>query len=123
MNRLLNVFAEEMQKLDINYDFMEWKETPIPYPYFVGQYFIDNYEHEKGVTEGQLLLVGWDRNDSFINLVDIDNKVRKHFSEYRRIKDNASININYLLSNSSYSDNDNLKKIEIRLDFSLWEGE
>ena len=50
MDKLLKEFAEAMTKLNINYDFMEWKTTPIPYPYFVGQYFIDNYVAESVLT-------------------------------------------------------------------------
>ena len=123
MNDLLKVFAEAMNELNINYDFMEWKTTPVPYPYFVGQYFIDNYVAESGLTEGQILLVGWDRNNSFKNLVDIDNKVKKHFREFRKMVNNTSMNINYFQSNSEYAESNDLRKIEIRLDFSLWEGE
>lgn len=123
MNDLLKVFAEAMNELNINYDFMEWKTTPVPYPYFVGQYFIDNYVAESGLTEGQILLVGWDRNNSFKNLVDIDNKVKHYFREYKKVVNNKSMNINYFQSNSEYAESNNLRKIEIRLDFSLWEGE
>lgn len=123
MNDVLKVFAEAMNELNINYDFMEWKTTPVPYPYFVGQYFIDNYVSESGLTEGQILLIGWDRNNSFKNLVDIDNKVKKHFREFRKMINNKSMNINYFQSNSEYAESNDLRKIEIRLDFSLWEGE
>lgn len=123
MDKLLKVFAEAMNELNINYDFMEWKTTPVPYPYFVGQYFIDNYINESGTTEGQLLLIGWDKNSSFKNLVEIDNKVKKYFSEYRKTLSNGSVGIHYVGSNSEYAENNNLKKIEIRLDFNLWEGE
>ena len=122
MDKLLKVFAEAMAELNINYDFMEWKTTPIPYPYLVGQYFIDDYSSENGTTEGQLLLVGWDRNNSFTNLVEIDNKIKKYFAEYKKVlEDGSSVSINYFNSNSDYAENNNLKKIEIRLDFSLWE--
>lgn len=124
MNKLLKVFAEAMEELNIDYDFMEWKTTPVPYPYFVGQYFIDNYVAESGATEGQILLVGWDRNSSFIKLVEIDNKVKKYFSEYKKLLgNNSSVSINYVGSSSEYAENNDLRKIEIRLDFNLWEGE
>ncbi len=122
MNDLLKTFAEAMEELNINYDFMEWKTTPVPYPYFVGQYFIDNYVAESGLTEGQILLVGWDRNNSFKKLVEIDNKVKNYFAEYKKVLSNgSSISINYFNSNSEYAESNDLRKIEIRLDFSLWE--
>ncbi len=122
MNILLKVFAEAMKELEINYDFMEWKTTPVPYPYFVGQYFVDNFVAENNQTEGQLLLVGWDRNESFINLIDIEIELKRYFSDYRYSENGTSVSINYVGSNSEHYDGDELKKIEMRFDFYLWEG-
>lgn len=123
MNELLRLIAGEMTKLGINYDLMTWKETPIKYPYCVGQYFVVDSSAESGKTEIEFWIEGWDRNKSYGNLVDIDTKLRKHFSDYRMIKNNMAIAISYLNSSLEREEDSELKKLQVKLNVVLWEGE
>lgn len=123
MIEVLNIIAKELTSLGINYDLMTWKTTPIPYPYCVGQYFIVDYSAESGKTEVEFLLDAWDRNTSYINLVEIDDKVKKHFGEYRNISNGIGMTISYLTSYLEREEDDELKKLQIKLNISFWEGE
>lgn len=123
MNEFLKLIANEMTKLGINYDLMVWKETPIKYPYCVGQYFIVDSSAENGKTEIEFWIEGWDRNPSYTNLVDIDTKIRKHFSDYRMSKDKLAIAISYLNSSLEREEDGELRKLQVKLNVVLWEGE
>lgn len=122
MNELLKLIAEEMANLNVNYDFMFWKGKPV-YPYCVGQYFITESSAENGKTEIEFWLEAWDRNTSYTNLVDIDTKVRKHFADYRKIINDIGITISHLNSSLEREENGELRKLQIKLNVVLWEGE
>lgn len=123
MIELLSTIAEEMEKLNINYDYGLYKKTPIEYPYMVGKYFPSDFRYEDMTTEGEFLLEAWDRNLSFLNLVELDNKIKKHFGDFKTIKNNVGISISYFISSLEDSEDGELKKLQIRLEFSYWEGE
>ncbi len=123
MIELLKTIAEEMTKLDINYDFMTWKQTPVPYPYSVGQYFIEDYSEESHTLEAEFLITAWDRNKSYMRLVELDEKLKNHFRDFRKISNKTGMSIVYKSSYPEYDDDDELKKLEVRLEVVLWEGE
>lgn len=123
MKELLKLISDEMSNLGINYDFMIWKQKPVIYPYCVGQYFILDSSAENGKTEIEFWLEAWDRNPSYKNLVDIDEKVRKHFIDYRKIINGIAITISYLNSSLEREEDDELRKLQIKLSVVLWEGE
>lgn len=123
MIELLNVIASELEYLNINYDYGSWKLTPIPYPYVVGKYFPSDYRNEDHTTEGEFMLEAWDRNTSFSRLFELDNKIKNHFRDFRKVQNKTGMQISYFISNLEEQDDDELKKLQIRLDFSYWEGE
>lgn len=123
MIELLNVISTELTNLGINYDYGSWKQIPIPYPYVVGKYFPSDYKNENHITEGEFMLEAWDRNNSFSRLVELDNKIKNHFRDFRTVKDKTGMQISYFISSLEEQDDAELKKIQIRLDFSYWEGE
>lgn len=123
MKEMLNVIAKQMQLLNINYDFMSWKTSPIPYPYTVGKYFISSYERESGMTSGEFVLTAWDRSQSYFNLVELEQKIKNHFKDFRAISNGTGMNLNFYYSSPVEDDTDDFKKIELRLEFSFWEGE
>lgn len=123
MKEMLNVIAKQMQLLNINYDFMSWKTSPIPYPYTVGKYFISSYERESGMTSGEFVLTAWDRSQSYFNLVELEQKIKNHFKDFRAISNGTGMNLNFYYSSPVEDDTDDFKKLELRLEFSFWEGE
>lgn len=123
MKEVLNVIAVEMANLNINYDFMTWKTKPIPYPYVVGKYFVADASAETGVTELEFWLEAWDRNLSVANLVEIEEKVRKHFNDFRIVQNGTAIAVSYLTGSPELEEDGELKKMQIKLNISYWEGE
>lgn len=123
MIELLNVIFTEFKNLNINYDYGSWKQTPISYPYVVGKYFPSDYRDEDHITEGEFILEVWDRNKSFFRLVELDNTIKNHFRDFRKVQNKTGIQISYFISSLEEQDDDELKKLQIRLNFTYWEGE
>lgn len=123
MNELFSTIAEELASIGVNYDYGSWKQQPIPYPYVVGKYFPSDYRDEDRTTEGEFMLEAWDRNNTFSRLVELDNKIKNHFRDFQIVKNNVGMQISYFISSLEEQDDAELKKLQIRLDFSYWEGE
>lgn len=123
MIEFLNTIAEELASIGVDYDYGSWKQQPIPYPYVVGKYFPSDYRNEDHTTEGEFMLEAWDRNNTFSRLVELDNKIKNHFRDFRKVKNNVGMQISYFISSLEEQDDAELKKLQIRLDFSYWEGE
>lgn len=122
MKELLKLFSDELEALNINYDYLMWKTTPIPYPYTVGEYYENGYIEEEHKSEGEMLLTVWDRSKTNENLIEINDKVKKHFSDFKKIVNNTSIHISYSNSLPVLQEAEDLKKQEIRFDIEYWEG-
>ena len=74
---MLSVFCEEMNKLQIPYEFMRWTGE-VSYPYFVGEYTQSPTLNEDGYREYSILLDGFTRG-SWMDLEDCKNKIENHF--------------------------------------------
>ena len=122
MKELLKLFSEELEALGINYDYLVWKVTPIPYPYTVGEYYESNYIEEEHKSEGEMLLTVWDRSKTNEGLIEVNQKLKKHFGDFRKIVNNTSIHISYSSSLPVLQEAENLKKQEMRFDIEYWEG-
>lgn len=123
MKELLQVISDELEELELNYDYLVWKITPYPYPYIVGEYYENNYIQEQHKSEGEFLLTVWDRNTSNEKIVEVNQKIKNHFRDFKTIKNNVGINISYANSLPVLEEAEHLKKQEIRLDVQYWEGE
>lgn len=121
MKELLKVLATEMQALNINYDYVTYKKKPIEYPYCVASVFTSDYTYEDNQTKGEIVLNAFDRDISYSNLVDLEEKVKNKFRNYKIISNDVAIRLNYLGGNVDEQDDELLKKIEIRLDFNYFE--
>lgn len=123
MKELLLVISEELYKLNIDYDYMIFKTTPLPYPYVVGEYYENGYSYESNMSEGEFLLTLWDRNKSNERLINLNETIKEHFADFRVIKNNVAMSISYSSSLPIEEDNDDLKKQELRLDIKYVKGE
>lgn len=121
MKELLNVLSTEMQDLNINYDYVTYKKKPIEYPYCVASVFTSDYTYEDNQTKGEILINAFDRDISFSNLIELEEKIKNKFRNYKKISNNVAILINYLGSNVDEQDDELLKKQEIRLEFNFFE--
>ena len=122
MEELLRVISDELEKLEINYDYIEYKTTPYSHPYVVGEYYENNYIDEEHKSEGEILLTIWDKNKSNKNIVDLNVKIKRHFGDFRKISNNTTIHISYSNSLPVIQEAENLRKQEVRLDVEYWEG-
>ena len=123
MKELLLVVSEELAKLNIDYDYLAFKTVPIPYPYVVGEYYENGYSYESNMSNGEFLLTVWDRNKTNERLIELNEKIKQHFADFRTIKNKVAISIGYSTSLPVEQDSDDLKKQEIRLDISYVKGE
>ena len=119
-NAVTVAFASEMQKLNINYAFMEWRGA-IVYPYFTGEYFTNNYSFEDNKTSGEILLEGWTRG-TWDELNALDEQIKAHFANFTTVKDGTAVSIAYLNSIPVRTGDIELKKIQIRLETKSWKG-
>lgn len=122
MKVVLQVVAEEMQKLDIAYDYLEWKTTPVPNNYAVGEYSDTNYIPESNTSEGEMIITLWNRVGSTEDVIDRNEKIKKHFKDFKILKNDVAVAINYLNALPVLQESD-LRKQEIRLDVQYWEGD
>lgn len=121
MKELLNILSTEMQALSINYDYVTYKKKPIEYPYCVSRVFVSDYTNEDMQTKGEILINAFDRDLSYINLIELEEKIKNKFRDYSKIQNGVAVQISYLGSNENELDDDLLKSREIRLEFALWE--
>ena len=121
MIELLNILSNEMSNLNINYDYVTYKKKPIEYPYCVSNVFVSDYVDEQRKTKGEIIINAWDRNLSFINLIELEEQIKNNFRSFSKIQNGVAVQISYLGSNVDEQDDDLLKKQEIRLEFALWE--
>lgn len=121
MKELLNVMSDIMKELNLNYDYLELK-SKLKYPYVVGEYYENEYIEESYCSKGEFLLTIWDKNLSSINVIEINQKIKKKFADLKIIKNSTAISLSYSNSLPVLQDIDNLKKQEIRIDVQYFEG-
>lgn len=121
MKDLLNVVSETMKELGINYDYLELK-SKLKYPYVIGEYFENEYTQESHYSKGEFLLTLWDKNLSSMNIIEVNQQIKKEFADLKIIKNNTTISLSYSNSLPVLQDIDNLKKQEIRIDVQYFEG-
>jgi hypothetical protein len=121
--KILAVISDEMSALQLNYHYMTYKpEGETIYPYITGEYSETDYVYEDGHIEGGLLLEVWTRS-TWTDLSVIKEAIRKHFKDFRCVKDGVAIYIAYNSSNSARAEDGTLKKKLITLDIQAWESE
>ena len=119
----LNFFSEQMQALEINYEFGEWTSEAV-YPYFVGEITESPTHTEDGKTESTVILTGFHRG-SFIDLETVKEKIKKHFNPIcGRCAKTGSGSIAVFFDGSFYipTGEANLRKIQINLKVMEWKG-
>lgn len=121
MKNLLSIVAEIMKELNLNYDYLELK-SKLNYPYIVGEYYENEYIEESHCSKGEFLLTIWDKNLSSMNVIEINQKIKKKFADLKIIKNGTAISLSYSNSLPVLQDIDNLKKQEIRIDIQYFEG-
>lgn len=119
MIEILKIINFELQKIGINYEFMEWT-SDVVYPYFVGEYEDEGGSLESGMGESIFMLTGTTRG-SWKDLQDTTELIKSHFNDFRTIIDNSSgIWILYDRGFPIPTGEQDLKRIQINLKIREW---
>lgn len=102
-----------------NYNFGQWSEFPIPYPYFVGEYNEVGGENEDGQFETTFILTGTTRG-SMLDLEKEKAKIEKAFNKTAILPNGNGIAVFYMNSFTVPTDNGELKRIQINLQVKEW---
>lgn len=121
MIELLKVLSTEFTNMNINYDHLTYKKSPLEYPYVVSSEFVSNYIDEERKTEGEIVLNCFDRSLSSLTLINLEEKIKNKFRNYSVVQNDVGINLSFMTSFPEEQEDDELKKKEIRLDFVFWE--
>lgn len=121
--KVLKFINDELVKLGVNYEFMEWSEETVPITYFIGEYQEDESVNEDGLQDTTFILTGTTRSTWF-ELEDIKEKIENNFPQIEgktAILDNGSgIAVFYGNSFPVPTGNDELKRIQINLKIKEW---
>ena len=121
MNDILSIFNEEMQKLGIQYYFMNNTSESVTYPYFTGEFSENGYQFSNDMSEGTILLEGWTRG-SYIELIDLVEKIKNHFNNLQIVTDDLCVCFYYNSHDYIRQDDINLKKAMIYINLTYTKG-
>lgn len=117
--KVLGVLKKELNNLKINNEFYEWTGKVPKKPYWVYEYIITDSNPENNQIQGIILLNGFSRN-GLLDLEKDKDLILKQFRNYTTIADGVGLSIN---SNDGQFMNTNdreLKRFEIKLNFNEW---
>lgn len=122
METVLTVINEEMQSLGIQYYNMTNTSPKVTYPYVTGEFLQSLYDFEDGSNGGDLLLELWTRGE-MLELIRLNDKIKQHFKDLIKEKDGEVIHFSYMGATPQRTNDNMLKKLQINLEITWWEGE
>jgi hypothetical protein len=120
----LKFIGDQMNAIAVPYEFGEWS-SEIVYPYFVGEITEEPPITEDGAEESTLILTGFVRGGTFLDLETVKARIKAHFHPVygcRGDTDSGSIAVFYDGAFPVPSGEADLKKIEIHLKIHEWKG-
>lgn len=102
-----------------NYEFAKWTTTPVPYPYFVGEYSEVGSDTEDGQFETTFMVTGTTRG-SRLELEKVKAKIEKVFNKTAILPNGNGIAVFYVNSFAVPTDNEELERIQINLQIKEW---
>ena len=116
----LGYIADILSDGDINYEFGQWSSTPVPYPYWVGEYTESEAINEDGMQETTFILTGTTRV-SWYELEQDKEKIEKLFKNATAIlPNNNGIAGWYSDALIVPVDDMELKRMQINLSINEW---
>lgn len=120
---LLKVVSDGMTELGLEYEFGEYTNEPIVYPYFVGEYTETEPTTEDGLQETTFMLSGFTR-DKWLTLENAKAKIENYFNKvYGKtvmVDDGSAVAVFYGNSLIVPTGDEELKKIQINLQCKEW---
>lgn len=116
----LKFIADELDELNINYEFGGWSTDPVPDPYFVGEYTEPESltKEEDGYQEISFILTGTSRQ--WILLEEAKAIIEKNISKTAILPNGNGIAVFYAGSLIIPTGDAELKRIQINLTIKEW---
>ena len=122
INVLKAVYAE-LNKLGVNYSYLENKQKKPTYPYWVGSYTCPEGMTEDGELAPTFILTGFFREFTALEIEQEKEKISEHFKGGRIVNINGSVVVIYTSNVLDIpQDFDDLHKSEIYLSIKYWKG-
>lgn len=119
---LFGIIATEMRDLGLNYEFMEWNQKVVQYPYWVGEPSGSPITTEDGYEETTVILTGT-ANTNYAELERARKKIQKRFhpiSGLHASTDDGAVAIYYNNGFMVPTGEANLKRMQINLQCKEW---
>lgn len=124
MEEVMKWIAQQMDAIGVPYEFGEWTEA-INYPYAVGDYDEAPGVYEDGVSDSTFRITAFTRH-TWAELYGIDAKIKQHFPHIAGrqavLPDGSGIAAFYDSSAPAPTDEEDLKKLEIRIEIKFWKA-
>lgn len=123
MTEILQAIDEAMESLGLPYAFMMFNKSPLPSPYFVGEYTEIAGTTEDGLRECTFMLTGYTRG-TWIELEQAREKIEKHFSRaygYTAVTESGTgLAISYANTLIVPTGDAEVKRIQVNLNVKEW---
>lgn len=123
MKTVLGIIADELSKISVPYEFMEWTDA-VRYPYFVGECQEVPPTAEDGGKEFTFLLTGTTKG-TWLDLEQFRSIVETHFDPIHGLRtsvEDGGVAIFYENSFPVPTGEADLKRIQINLRIKKWKG-
>ena len=116
----LKYISDQLQALNVNYQFGEWTTDPVPDPYFVGEYTEpdSSTKNEDGYQEITFMLTG--TGTTWIDLETAKETIESNISKTAILPNGNGIAVFYSGSLIIPTDDAELKRIQINLTIKEW---
>lgn len=119
---ILTYISDQLDSIDIPYEFGEWTQD-VSYPYFVGTFTEIEHRYEDGYTGGNMTIDGWARGSGAkLQLAQASDKIKELFDDNRAVVDGAAFLVSFSSSAPVPSGEDDLFRVTISLDTKEWKG-
>lgn len=119
----LKFISEQLESIGVPYEFGQWN-SPVTYPYFVGEVTEEPTSTEDGLEQSTMLLTGFTRGN-YSDLETVKKKIKSHFRPVHGLTsktDSGSIAVFFEGSFYLPTGETDLKKIQINLSIKEWKG-
>lgn len=119
--KCLGILGNELRNLGINAEYREWKGK-IPDRYWVYTYIESDNDFETNQKSGALILDGFTRKN-ISDLEDEKELIIEKFQDFRKTVENITVSLSSAYGQNIDNQDNELKRIQINIDFSEWKGE
>lgn len=122
METVLKMIYEHMQEIGVQYYDMTNTSPKITYPYVTGELTQNRFDDETGQNGGDLLLEAWTRGER-LELVKLCETIKQHFKYLTAVENGTYAQFEYAGAMPQRTNDNSLKKLQINLSVTWWEGE